>query len=596
MVDPWVLASDVLQNVVFLATPPLLWLLLYLLAWEWPALARATGFDRVTFFLLLPGVVLGSIANLPFLGYAGAILAINIGGGLVPLLLSVLLLRRGLPASDRGLIALGVAFAVETAATLLWVIALPTAVPLLAAIPPLTGQLLGLAVIAFAVPAAYAVLAPRGPALRPTLLVLVLASLALVITFATTETAPSIGIISSFPGYLIAPALVGALAVLLARRMTGAVAYRGFAIGYASTTFGVLVGADVLRQPPLYANPTNLLLSIGGAGESDLLYLTGLLSLAVAFLVYAGLLRAKQAAPPPPAPSPEEQARTPVGRLRRALFLLLAGRFALATQEAARASAEARGQTRALFGLPAVPFTDRPWAELGAPPWVDADQTNLDALAAAPDLGGRDAWRAHLTARNLVRIAQQIGRRRYGSTARRSVAFVLDLLLLIVPAVGIWWYLSATLSGTVGEVLAGALFNAAAYGFAAYAFLYFVVAEVLWGTTVGKLLLRLRVRDRRLRPPRPIPVLVRDLPKLLPLTIVGFGGAVATLLAVRGGEVSPTAGGVALPASLFVVTFLVGFIALGVGLCGLASVLAIHGSGESQRLGDYLGGTWVIQE
>ena len=588
MVDLSTLASDVLQNVVYLVTPPLLWLLLFLLAWQSPALARATGFGRLTFWLLLPGALLGWIGNLPLVPISPAVLAVNIGGGLVPILLSAWLLSRQFGGRVDLLAAFGTLFVLETVATLLWVLIAPAAS---FGLPLATW---GVLAIAAAVPLLLAGFTGHGTPWRPVTFGIGLASIALGATFVTTEAAPGVGIISSFPGYLLAPVLVGALAVVAAPAVANRPPYQGFAFGYAGATLGVLVGADVLHQPPLYSPPANALYSIGGAGLVDLLYLTGLFALATSFVTFVVLARLRALEAPPE--SPDSRVLTPAGRIRRSLMLLLSGQFATAAREAAGAAHDARLSTRALLGLPAVSFSDHPWAETGAPPWVDADQRNLDALAARLDVGARDAWRAHLTARYLVRIGRQIARRRYASLLRRSAAFTIDLLILLGPGIAIWWYLSSHLGGSFASVLESSSFNAAAYGFAAVAFLYFVVAEYGFGTTLGKLALRLKVRDRTLRPAPAIPVVVRGLPKLIPLTIVGFGGAVATLLAVRGGGRAMSAAGVTVPADLFALADLIVFVAFGVLLCGAVSAVAIYASGESQRLGDYLAGTWVIQE
>ncbi len=55
---------------------------------------------------------------------------------------------------------------------------------------------------------------------------------------------------------------------------------------FVAGTFGVLVGADVLRQPPLYPSSSPGLYIIGGAGVFDLVYLSGLLALATAFAAH----------------------------------------------------------------------------------------------------------------------------------------------------------------------------------------------------------------------------------------------------------------------------------------------------------------------
>jgi uncharacterized membrane protein len=599
VVDLGTLGSDVLQNVVYLATPPLLWLFVYLLAWQSPALARATGFGRLTFWLLLPGALLGTFADLPIVPISSAVLALNLGGGLIPLLLAFSLLHREADGRTATVGLFAALFAAESVAALLWVLAVPA--DLIAFTLPFPGAPLGVPVSVLGVlglvavaPVALAAASAGSPNDRSVTVGLALTSVALGATFLTTEAAPGIGIVSSFPEYLLAPVLVGVGGVVGLRWATGRPAYRGLGVAYAASTLGVLVGADVLRQPPLYHPAANAVYAIGGAGLLDLLYLTGLLALAAAFLTYLVLARLGRAGPAPPLLPPTPL--TPGGRLRRSLAMLLSGQFVAATQEAAGAAQDAQRQARSLTGLPPVAFSDHPWAELGAPPWVDGDQRNLSGLTSRLDLGARDAWRAHLTARYLVRFARTVARRRFGSFARRSLAFVVDLAVVTPPAVAVWWYLSAGTAGSLDTVLGSAGFNAAAFGYAAFAFAYFVLGEFAFGSTVGKHLFRLRVRDRGLRPPPAIPVILRDLPKLIPLSIIGFGGAVATLLAVRGTAGSVVTSGLTLPADLLVVANLLVGIGLGVLVCGAISLLAIHLSGENQRLGDYLAGTWVIQE
>ncbi|MCI4336065.1 MAG: RDD family protein [Thermoplasmata archaeon] len=602
MVAVAVLADDVLQNVVYLATPPLLWLFLYLFAWESPTLAQASGFGRLAFWLLLPGSLLGTIANLPFAPVGPDILAINIGGGIVPLLLSAVLLRRRFADQGRAVLQFAALFAIETVGTLTLVILAPSSSIVLRGLGPTAATLpwsvLGVVAIAGGIPLGLVIASRFDPALRRLAYVLSLASLALILTFLTTAAIAGVGIVSTFPGYLLAPALVGAVAVWLARPWGGLAAYEGLAVGYGTATLGVLVGADVLRQPPLYAPGAGAIYSIGGAGLLDLLYLSGLLALVAAFFTFRGLQRFARE-PGPPVSASAAASLTPTGRLRHSFGLLVLGQLSEATQESTIAANESRSVARALAGLPPAPYSSRPWGDLGAPPWADGDHANLEALARQADVGPRDAWRAHLTARYLVRLGRDVGRRRFGSAGRRGLAFALDLLVLTLPAVPIWAYLSVALPGSPEAVIASPGFNAAALGYGAYALLYFVIAEVRWGTTVGKHAFRLRVRDRSLRHAGTLPVVVRDLPKLLPLSLVGIVGAIVTFLLLRGvpGAGAVTAGGVvSVSITLLDVSFFVIGAAVGLALCALASVLAIIASGENQRLGDYLAGTWVIQE
>lgn len=601
MVALWTLASDVVQNVAFLATPPLLWLFLYVFAWESPSLAQASGFGRVTFWLLLPGSLLGTIANLPFAPIAGNVLAINIGGGVVPLLLSGLLLLRFFDGARSRFLQFAALFGVETVGALLLVIYVPNGQFLLTGLGPTPATIpwvtLGVALLVTGISVATAIAARFDPALKRVGFALALASLCLFLTFVTTLAVPGVGIESTFPGYLIAPALIGVLAVWLARSWPGVPGAVGIGVGYGAATLGVLVGADVLRQPPLYAGPGGAIYAIGGAGLLDLLYLSGLLAVVAGVVTYAVLRRlgGEPAPARPSAPLP----LTPMGRLRLAFGLLVEGGLMPATVEAARAADEARGSARSIAGLPAVSFTGRPWGDLGAPPWADGDHDNLDALARQPDVGARDAWRAHLTARYLVRLGRDVSRRRFGTPARRGFAFLLDLLLLTLPAVPIWAYFSVAVPGTPEAVLESVGFNAAAAGYSAVALVYFVVAERVWGTTIGKRAFGLSVRDRAMRHAGTLPVMVRDLPKVIPLTLVGFAGAIVTFFVLRGapgGGALATSGVISVSLTVAEIAEVLVGVVVGLGLCALASGLAIFQSGEGQRLGDYLAGTWVIQE
>lgn len=593
--------SDVVQNVVFLATPPLLWLFLYLFAWEDAPTANAAGFSRRTFWLLLPGSLVGTLANLPFVTIGPAIVAINIGGGVIPLLLTGLLAARLLGGTAGSAVRFGLLFVVESLAALLWVV-------LVAALPSLPGGAgaldlwldAGVVVLAAAVPAAWAA-AERtagrsllGPGL------LGLASVALVATFATTEAIPGVGIVSSFPGYLLAPMAVGVLAVVAIRWGGARPDAWGLTAGYVAATLGVVVGADVLRQPPLYANPQSAIYSVGGAGLLDLVYLSGLLALAAGFLAAraAQALGAGRPGPTTVGIGPASGAPTAPGGLRRSLQAILDGDLRRSISDAGSAARDARDTARRLAKLPPPGPTSDGWADLGAPPWVGADQRNLDALATQPGVTARDAWRAHLTGRYLVRLGRALGRDRLAGVTRRSAAFAIDLAVALVPAVALWAYLARTLPGSSEDVLAGAPYNAAAFAFATYAFVYVVVSELVWGTTLGKRAMGLRVEARTPGRPGVVPIVVRNSPKLIPLSLLGFGGAATTLLLLRGSGLTQslsTASGIAVPVDLLAVASIVAIVGFGLAICGAVSAIAIWTSHENQRLGDYFAGTWVTR-
>ena len=367
----------------------------------------------------------------------------------------------------------------------------------------------------------------------------------------------------------------------------------GLSLAYPSTTFGVLDRRDLLRQPPLYLSGPSGFYAIGGAGIMDLLYLTGLLTLVGAYGM--GRLVNGPWLPNEPTTAP---LRTPVGRLRESFDLGLRGDVPESVEAAARAGHEAAAMGRRLLDRPRS-NDGPPWDGLSLPSWIGADQANLDALARNKSDNPREAYRAWASARWLVRIGQDLGRQRFGTPFARVIAFGIDLALVTTPGqILIWIYLALTIPGTVVDVLSNTLFGAVALGFAAWAFLYFVAAESWFGTTIGKRIVHLTVRNRVLGEPSVAAVLVRDAPKLLPLTIIGIGGAIGVTLLLRGADVSVSVGGqgVQLAGDPFAFFTVVGFILVAVGLCGLFGWILIAISSESQRFGDYLAGTWVVRD
>ena len=610
VVDPILLANDIVANSITLLLPAGLWAFLFLLAWEHGPFAESIGFGRRTFWLLLPGAVLASFAILPFGAITNDIVAVSLGGAIFPLLVGSLAVGRVAPPRGRLLAEFLLLLALES--LLLLLLVLPLAQPLVSGIASGVGgnvaaaqALLLLPVVVLVPPLAYALPGSResagpgptggedGPVRRRTLLYLLsLVSGVLLSTFAASQAIPGVGIVEAFPFYLLPPIGGGVAAALLAARaLPGREAY-ALPIAYLATTFGVLLGADLLRQPPLYGSGPAGLYAIGGAGVLDLVYLSGLLALAAAYLTHRALGRPFDAVGPgTPAPTP-----TPFGHLARAFRAGVHGRLSESLGESARAGREAAAQARRLAGLgPAPP--GRPWDGLPVPGWVVSDQANLDAIASTGTGDGREGFRSWLTARAFVVLGRDLGRRRFGSVGDRALAFVADLVLVGAPAVAVWAGIVLATPGGLGAVLASVPFNAAIYGFVALSFLYFVLTETLAGTSVGKRARRLWVRDRSLRPVGFLSALVRNVSVLPVLTVVGIGGAFAVALGLKAGTYSGVAiAGVSLPGGLLALTGALAFVLGGVGLLGALGVLAIALTSERQRLGDLWAGTWVVRE
>src|SRR5208282_148524 len=221
------------------------------------------------------------------------------------------------------------------------------------------------------------------------------------------------------------PVVVGLVAAALANRVFPGEPGYAIPTSFLASTFGVLLGADLLRQPPLYGSGPSGLYTIGGAGVLDLVYLSGLLGFGAAYLGYRATVHGfAPVGPPLPARTP-----SPMTRLLRAFRSGLDGRLSDSLRESASASRSAAQQARELLGL-APSADDRPWQDLPVPGWIVSDQANLDAAARVGTQDGREGFRSWLTARWLVLIAHDLGARRFASVGARIAAFVIDLALV----------------------------------------------------------------------------------------------------------------------------------------------------------------------
>ncbi len=608
MVDLVNLAYDIAANAISLALPAGLWALLFLLAWERGPFAESIGFGRRSFWLLLPGALFATFAILPFGAVTNDIVAVSFAGTIFPLLVGSLAVGRAVPPRGRFLAEFLLALAVESLLLLLLVPPLASPVvdglaSVLGGSGPLAQALLLLPVVVLLPPIASATITGR-PATggdpeaegalrrRALLFLLAIVSGVLLTTFVASQAVPGVGIVEPFPIYLIPPIAAGIVAVIFAPRVFQG--QDGFALpfAYLATTFGVLLGADLLRQPPLYGTSTAGLYAIGGAGVLDLVYLSGLLALASAYATHRALGRSLDpVGPTVPVPSP-----TPFGRLNRAFRAGVQGQLSESLTESARAGRAAADQARRLAGLGTAP-EDRPWEGLPVPGWVVSDQVNLDAAAGSGTLDGREGFRSWLTARAFVVLGRDLGQRRFGSVRDRSLAFAVDLVLLTVLGGTTWVLIALATPGDLDAVLSSLPFNAAIYGFVALAFLYFVLSEALTGSSLGKRWWRLSVRDRSLRPVGLLSAFVRNVSVLPVLTVLGIGGALAVAFGLKVGTYSGVAiGGILLPNGSVALAGALAFVVGGIGILGALGVLVIVLTPERQRLGDLWAGTWVVRE
>jgi len=597
VVDLFQLSNDIVGNTLSLALPGLLWVLLFLVAWEHGPFAESIGFGRRTFWLLLPGAMLASFALLPIAPVSTDWVAVSLAGALFPLLVGLLAFGRAAAPRARSLSRYLVLLAIAGGVLFLLVLPATTGLSHAVAAPLGVSDYVGndlvvlLAAFLLSVVVGAMALASSDPLARPVAFLFMLTSAVLVCTFAASSAVSGVGITETFPFFLVPPVVAGLIAALLAGRVFPGEEAFVIPTAFLGSIFGVLLGADLLRQPPLYGSGPSGVYTIGGAGVLDLVYFSGFLAFGAAYLGHRMLGRDWR-----PVGSPVVGAALPpTSQLARAFRAGLDGRLSDSLHDSASASRAAADQARRLVGLgPAAP--DRPWQDLPVPGWLVADQANLDASARAGTADGREGFRSWRTARWLVLIGRDLGLRRFASIGARAAAFALDLLLVTLPAVAVWAALLETIPGGLDDALTNVTFNAAIFGYITWAFLYFVLAETFLGTTVGKRLLGLEVRDRTLALPSGLSALVRNSTSLPLFTVVGIGVAIALTFGLKaGGAGSLSYGGVVLPAGVFALIATLAFVLGGVALLGGGAMLLIAATFERQRLGDLWAGTWVVR-
>lgn len=142
----------------------------------------------------------------------------------------------------------------------------------------------------------------------PVLPTLVGTALVTLIAYRVVSFHPSLGIISTFPWFFlpVAGALFFGLLVSLRKPLVGA------PVAYASGSLGALIGADIMHIPEIHAHfaaaSEKSIISIGGAGVFDMVFLAGTsamaLHLVIVLLLGARLPRDAASAAPPRAEYP----------------------------------------------------------------------------------------------------------------------------------------------------------------------------------------------------------------------------------------------------------------------------------------------------
>jgi len=230
------------------------------------------------------------------------------------------------------------------------------------------------------------------------------------------------------------------------------------------------------------------------------------------------------------------------------------------------------------------------------PGWVVADQANLDRVARSGTTDPREGYRAWLTARWLTLAGRTIALGRFASLGERLAAFAVDLAVVTVPALLLFAAIARATPGGFDALVLGLPLNAAIVGAVSAALLYRTASEAYTGTTLGKRLLHLGVRDRSLQPPDGISALVRNVPLAPIFTLVSLGGALALAVAMKGiGPAGAIVLGVSVPGGVLTGLGIAAFVSAGTALLGSIGILVIALTWERQRVGDLWADTWVVR-
>lgn len=287
-------------NLVFLATfhltlPIILLSLLYIAYTEWRGMFFEAGITTREIGLLVIGATSGMLANVPIVVFGNYLLALNVGGAIIPIALSVYFFYKR--KIDLTLTFFGIAI-ISVFITLIVIskvnpIILPRAMQdiFFRFANSLSAIREHLFVISNTMSFDFLIFTTLIIAL-PLLLIAflfreisksfcaILAFLCISITtFLITKYIPDLGISAEFPYYLY-PTLLG---VGFAIVVYGIDTIQAAPFAYATTTLGNLIGADLYHLPELFVGK-GFVGSVGGAGIFDLVFISGLLAMCIVFL------------------------------------------------------------------------------------------------------------------------------------------------------------------------------------------------------------------------------------------------------------------------------------------------------------------------
>ncbi|MGC8581724.1 MAG: RDD family protein [Thermoplasmata archaeon] len=263
---------EVLGNLSYILLPLLSFIILYSFVVDYEDIATRWGLNRLFISLIIVGSVFGFLANIPVFVAYHTLLAINIGGALIPLIVCYVFIKN---VDEKKYIAYMISLIVFVGGSLGVIIFVP--------MPVISILFSTLPVSAILFTIVFDVIIYMFLKESKMYYSLLLTEFIAFLTYSITVVVLSQGIESAFPYYL-APSFAGTvLSYVIWNKDHMRVSFSS----YFTTTIGVLVGADIFHQPSLFGPNISLAGSIGGAGPLDMVFQSGLMAFVFSLLFFS---------------------------------------------------------------------------------------------------------------------------------------------------------------------------------------------------------------------------------------------------------------------------------------------------------------------
>ncbi|MFW5953213.1 MAG: DUF1614 domain-containing protein [Candidatus Natronoplasma sp.] len=303
-----------------------------------------------------------------------------------------------------------------------------------------------------------------------------------ILAYSVSRIEPGVGIVAEFPYYFL-PAVSGLLisllfGVLMKKDETFQIPY-----AYIIGVLGTLIGADLVRIPELVR--MGVLGSLGGAGAMDLVYLSGLIGAVPLIFIYYF----------------RHDFSLPVDPMLKAKKHLNKGEYIESKKQTIQGIKKEIDKAYKLLSRNTNPIFLKPSKTssdvlrcLGFSPAVIDDYITLTRSQAKGGLF--EAKKDLLTGRLLRRSIRNRLSEVYTSFLRRFLAYLLDLVLLGIPFILLFFYiLLDAISPGSQMVISEPVFLAVLSLATSIQFIYFTLTEWYFGRSLGKAVVGLRVLD-----------------------------------------------------------------------------------------------------